>query len=119
MGPPAFFDRIANRRLHLQIGRIDTDPVAFKLGYALDDATFYSWLGGVHPTYRGLGIAHELMTTQHDWCVRRASRRSPPIENRWRTQVILNMKHGFDIVGTDAKSGKILFENGALIACVD
>lgn len=28
--------------------------------------TFYSWLGGVDPVYRGQGIAGELMRQQHD-----------------------------------------------------
>ena len=41
--------------------------VGFKLGYAATSRRYYSWLGGVHPSYRRSGIARELMCRQHDW----------------------------------------------------
>lgn len=42
-------------------------PVAFKLGYAETDESFYSWLGGVDPDWRGRGLAQRLIRAQHDW----------------------------------------------------
>ena len=46
----------------------DNVLVAFKLGYALDQQIFYSWLGAVLPHYRQKGIARELLKAQETWC---------------------------------------------------
>ncbi|WP_238018669.1 GNAT family N-acetyltransferase [Oceanobacillus jordanicus] len=34
--------------------------IGYEIGYALDNRTFYSWLGGVDPRYRNQGIAYSL-----------------------------------------------------------
>ena len=41
--------------------------IGYKIGYELDNRTFYSWLGGVDPNYRGQGIASMLMEKQHQY----------------------------------------------------
>lgn len=41
--------------------------VGFKMGYAVTSRRYYSWLGGVHPEFRGSGLARKLMEQQHDW----------------------------------------------------
>ena len=75
--------------------------VGCKLGYEYEPNVFYSWLGGVDPAYRGRGIAGELMRRQHD-----AGRAAGYVAvrthtyNQWRDMLILNLRHGFDIVGT-------------------
>ena len=40
------------------------DLVAVKLGYGLNDTTFYSWLGGVLPDMRRYGLASQLRIEQ-------------------------------------------------------
>lgn len=45
--------------------------VAFKLGFAEDHLTFYSWLGGVIPGMRGRNLARLLMIAQHRWAADR------------------------------------------------
>jgi predicted GNAT superfamily acetyltransferase len=70
----------------------DGNPVA---------GTFYSWLGGVSGMYRGNGIAGELMRQQHETC--RANGYytiRTHTYNQWREMLILNLRHGFEIVGT-------------------
>jgi GNAT superfamily N-acetyltransferase len=52
---------------NLFAGRSGGVLVGFKLGYAVTSERYYSWLGGVHPAFRGLGIARELMKLQHEW----------------------------------------------------
>lgn len=88
--------------------------VGFKLGYARNADHFYSWLGGVLPDYRGLGLASVLMETQHEWCKSEGFKR---IETRTRNQftsmISLNLKFGFKVVGTIAYEGdsiKIIME---------
>lgn len=45
----------------------DKNPIAYKLGYGLNENEFYSWLGGVVPAYRKQGIATQLRLAQERW----------------------------------------------------
>ena len=47
--------------------RSEAGPCGFKIGYAVTSHRYNSWLGGVEPAYRRMGIAAELMRRQHDW----------------------------------------------------
>lgn len=74
--------------------------VAYKIGHQRKAGHFYSWLGGVHPDWRGQGIAAGLMREQHAWCRAQGyARIRTHTSNRFRAMLILNLKHGFDIVG--------------------
>lgn len=89
---------------------LENDEVAgYKIGYKLDDATFYSWLGGVGEAYRGRRIATELMRHQHYHLMEKGySAVRTKTMNKWRSMLILNLKQGFDIIGTCAdKNGEI------------
>jgi GNAT superfamily N-acetyltransferase len=96
-------ERMANARdllvLIAQSG--DGTPAGFKIGYRQDPYTWYSWLGGVLPEFRGQGIAGLLMQHQHDWAKNRGYRRiQTKTMNRWRSMLILNLKFGFNVIGT-------------------
>ncbi|QNH61507.1 GNAT family N-acetyltransferase [Hymenobacter sediminicola] len=80
---------------------IGEELVGCKLGYERKPGHYYSWLGGVHPDFRGQGIAAELMRQQHAWCREQGYHRiRTQTYNRWRAMLLLNLRHGFDIVGT-------------------
>lgn len=88
--------------------------IGFKIGYREDPETYYSWLGGVLPQYRGQGIAAQLMERQHVWCAARGYKyiRTKTM-NQWRSMLLLNIKMGFDVIGTQTgRNGvvKILLE---------
>lgn len=88
------------------------NPVGFKCGYAQGKTVFYSWLGGVIPEYRGLGIASRLMELQHGWCRERGYE---TVETRTKNQfpemISLNLRRGFRIAGTTGGAEiKILME---------
>ena len=75
--------------------------VGCKLGYERKPGHYYSWLGGVHPDFRGQGIAAELMQQQHAWCRAQGYRAvRTHTYNRWRAMLLLNLRQGFDIIGT-------------------
>jgi GNAT superfamily N-acetyltransferase len=79
----------------------DGQLVGCKLGYERQLGHYYSWLGGVHPDFRGQSIAAELMRRQHAWCQAEGYRRiRTHTYNRWRAMLLLNLRHGFDIIGT-------------------
>jgi predicted GNAT superfamily acetyltransferase len=75
--------------------------IGYKMGYAIDEDTFYSWLGGVAPNYRKSGIASMLMEKQHGYLKEKGYKvvRTKTM-NKWRSMLILNIKHGFDVIET-------------------
>jgi GNAT superfamily N-acetyltransferase len=89
--------------------------IGFKIGFREDPETFYSWLGGVLPDYRGQGIAKALMEQQHAWCQHKgyAFIRTKTM-NRWKSMLILNIRMGFEVIGVQAGRGggelKIILE---------
>lgn len=113
---PRWFYSTFNKhtKFHLAIAYIENQPVGFKIGYERDQSEFYSWLGGVMPEYRELGIAEDLMRVQHEWCRQKGySKISTKTQNRFKAMLMLNIKNGFEIIGTDPtdKDGmKILME---------
>lgn len=93
----------------------ENELVGFKAGYETDVDRYYSWLGAVSKKHRRLGVAETLMQHQHDWA---KSKNYIWIEtksdNRYKEMMALNLKSGFNIVGTEmtelAPTLKILFQ---------
>jgi predicted GNAT superfamily acetyltransferase len=95
-----------------------TKVIGYKIGYAIDNKKFYSWLGGVDTEYRKFGIASNLMKKQHQYlrkqgyCVVQTK-----TMNKWRSMLVLNIKNGFDVIDTytDEKGlHKIVLEKNIL-----
>ena len=75
--------------------------VGVKMGYRRSESTFYSWLGGVLPEARGQGVARRLMLAQHEWVAAQGYRYvTTETYNRYREMLLLNIRTGFDVVGT-------------------
>ncbi|ADB38858.1 GNAT family N-acetyltransferase [Spirosoma linguale] len=87
--------------LQIILALADGQVIGCKLGYERKPGQYYSWLGGVHPDFRSHGIASELMRRQHDWCRQEGYQTiRTQTYNQWRSMLILNLRHGFDITGT-------------------
>ena len=74
--------------------------VGFKLGYAMTQTRYYSWLGGVSPSARRSGVGTKLMELQHGWLIERGYstiETSTKQENVSMAQ--LNLKSGFHVCG--------------------
>ncbi|MCP4221165.1 MAG: GNAT family N-acetyltransferase, partial [bacterium] len=66
--PPGQVEKRCGETRYLALAaEIDGQKVGCKLGYAEDNTTFYSWLGGVLPGYRKRGVAQALLDTQEQW----------------------------------------------------
>lgn len=99
--------------IYLLLARINGKPVGFKLGYRLDQKTFYSWLGGVLPEWRGLGVAQDLMNEQHQWCLQQGyTQIQTKTVSSFRDMIVLNLKSGFQILSSEPhpEGIKILFQ---------
>lgn len=92
---------------------IDSELAGFKIGYEKNIKTHYSWLGAVQEKYRRLGIAQTLMQTQHTWAKEHKYKYvETKSENKFKDMMILNLRSGFEIVGTESSPShqtKILF----------
>tara|TARA_Y100001956_G_scaffold25720_1_gene25483 strand:- start:218 stop:655 length:438 start_codon:yes stop_codon:yes gene_type:complete len=54
-------------RWFIQVAQEEDKLLGFKIGYQLDDETFYSWFGGVSPLARNKGVAQSLLEQQEEW----------------------------------------------------
>lgn len=88
--------------------------IAFKIGYRYNESTFYSWVGGVLPSYRQQGIAKHLAHMQEEAVIKKGYRKlRTKSMNKFRPMMILNLKNGFDIVQVytnDSGQTKVVFE---------
>lgn len=92
---------LTKQKLFVQVAMEDAKVIGYKIGYEQKDDTFYSWLGGVDKTYRNYGIASKLMEKQHQFLRERGYKVvQTKTKNKWRNMLILNIKNGFDVIGT-------------------
>lgn len=88
-------------KLHIDIAYTNEIIVGYKIGYALNREQFYSWLGGVTIEYRNHGIATTLMELQYQHVLDSGYKIiQTHTKNKWRSMLLLNIKNGFDIIGT-------------------
>jgi GNAT superfamily N-acetyltransferase len=87
----------------------DSKLVGFKIGFEKTDDTYYSWLGAVARDYKNLGIARELIKQQVMWCETMGYKfLETKTTNKWKEMLMLNLKSGFEITGTEFDSKKEL-----------
>ncbi|MFP3322712.1 GNAT family N-acetyltransferase [Planococcus sp. SIMBA_160] len=102
-GPGHWLEKL-NRQEHalIHLALVDGHVAGYKIGYGLDGAKFYSWLGGVRPDCRKLGIASELMRRQHeDLKAMGYETVRTKTMNKWRSMLLLNIQTGFDVLKTE------------------
>lgn len=100
---PKVLERIVSKPRFLLLFALNEagEPIGYKAGYAAEPGVFYSWIGGVLPAWRGRGVAQALMQKQHDWCLHNGyTKVRTKTMNRWRNMLLLNIRNGFDVVGT-------------------
>jgi GNAT superfamily N-acetyltransferase len=90
-------------------------PAGFKIAYTQSDICLYSWLGGVHPQYRKLGIASALLDYQENWARQHGFQKiTVKSMNKYPDMLRFLIKNGYAITGTEQQSHskeiKIRFE---------
>ncbi len=91
----------------------NSNPIGFKVGYERD-GYFYSWMGGVLPAYRKMGVAQQLANKQETW----AKQHNYPhitfkTRNHHRAMLMFALKNGFQIIGFKKRSN--ISENRILL----
>jgi GNAT superfamily N-acetyltransferase len=88
--------------------------IGFKLGFKDVPRRFYSATGGISEHYRQKGVASQLIKMQHVWCEENGFKAiRTETKNEFRAMIGLNLKHGFEIIGTYTDhrgQPKIIFE---------
>ena len=75
--------------------------VGYKIGYERNTDEFFSWLGGVKTGFRRRGLASEMLKRQHALARTLGYKRIlTESGNEWREMIILNLRRGFDIIGS-------------------
>ena len=95
-----------NRRFHgrtktlVLVAELDDEPAGFACGYELRPSTYYSWLCGVLPNARRMGIASQLMGAEQAWA-RENGYEMLRFEcvNQARPMIHVAVRDGYDIVG--------------------
>jgi len=89
------------------LARDDSQLVGFKLGYAMTESKYYSWLGGVHLTARGSGVARQLMRRQHRWLKERGCSQVETTTDQGNVAMArVNLQEGFAVCGTRSMPGR-------------
>lgn len=89
---------------HLILVAFDQDrPVGFKVGYERNGA-FYSWMGGVLPSYRRRSIARRLAEKQEAWALANGYKSVTfKTRNQHKNMLLFALRRGFNIIGFKEK----------------
>lgn len=82
----------------VQVAQQGDNLLGFKIGYQLDDNTFYSWFGGVSSLARNKGVAQQLLEIQEQW-VREQGYRQLKVKsrNQFPSMLRLLLRNGYMI----------------------
>ena len=101
----AYEKRLTGKNSLILIASYSTINAGFKVGYALDDTTFYSWFGGVLPTYRQKGIAKALATYQESWATNNGySKVRVKTRNHLAPMLLFAINSGFQIIDVEKRT---------------
>ena len=96
--------RCAGKYLAL-IAEIDK-PVGFKIGYdRFKNGSFYSWMGGVLPKFRRMGVAYSLANFQEKWAA----------ENKFSLILLKTRKKHDEMIAFSLNRGFIITEETQII----
>lgn len=78
--------------------------IGFKVGYALDEQLFYSWMGAVLPEFRQFGVAKALAIQQEAWVRAQGfTRLQFKTRNRLKAMLQFALGNGFDIIRVEPR----------------
>jgi predicted GNAT superfamily acetyltransferase len=105
-----FERRLSNDSALILIAYDDGAAAGFKVGYdRYRDGSWYSWLGGVVPAFRGRGIANALLEYQEAWARSAGYRRIyVKTRNRFGAMRAILASTGYQMVAVDLPPSETL-----------
>ena len=96
--------RIGKREHLLLVASVSQQLAGFKAGYASDKSGyFYSWMGGVLPRFRRMGVAKRLADFQEKWGLERGySHIHMKTRNMHQNMLLFSISRGFQITRVEA-----------------
>jgi GNAT superfamily N-acetyltransferase len=96
-----FRDRFRGRHnVSMLVALLDDRHVGFAVGFELMPTTFFSWLCGVLPDFRRLGIATQLIQAQQAWAIdHHYNIIRFECQNQHRPMLHVAITEGYDLVG--------------------
>lgn len=100
-------DRLKHRLYLALVAEKEGELIGFKVGYQSDTPDrFYSWMGGVRPEFRKLGVADALADFQEKWAVEHGfTSIFFKTRNRFPGMIAFGLKRGFKILEVIPKGG--------------
>jgi GNAT superfamily N-acetyltransferase len=103
-GPAEYTRRLQAAPHLILVAEIEGSAAGFKVGYALDTALFYSWMGAVLPEYRQHGVAKALADAQEQWAIEHGYQRIRfKTRNRLKAMLHFALGNGFNIIGVEPR----------------
>ncbi|MDP2591019.1 GNAT family N-acetyltransferase [Vibrio splendidus] len=97
-------ERLAGKTSLLLVAEEAGVLLGFKIGYELDENTFYSWFGGVLPIARNKGVAQAQLDTQEQWVQQQGYKRlKVKSRNQFPAMLRLLLKNGYLIEKLEEK----------------
>lgn len=91
-------------RYLIQIAQEGEHLLGFKIGYQLEESTFYSWFGGVTPLARNKGVAQKLLEIQEQWVAEQGYLRlKVKSRNQFPAMLRLLIKNGYQVENFEHK----------------
>lgn len=98
-----YYKRLTDVPHLILIASVDNQVVGFKVGYERE-GNFYSWMGGILPNFRRLGIAQALADAQEKWAKEKGYPHvSFKTRNSHKSMLLFALKNGFDIIGFEER----------------
>ena len=113
----AFFERRLRNRIAplVLVARIKSEAVGFFVGMELRPGVYYSWVTGVFPDARRMGIATQLMCAAADWAKTEGYQTIRfECTNKHRPMLHFGIEQDYNIAGirfdSDSHENMIIFE---------
>ncbi len=105
--PKSVFEKnLGDNKSLMLIAEIENSVVGFKAGYEQEqDGSFYSWMGGVFPKFRGKGVARRLANQMEEWAVKkRYSKIKMTTRNKNKAMLIFAISNGFELTSIEERT---------------
>ncbi len=105
--PKSVFEtNLRDNKCLMLIAEIDNTSVGFKAGYEQQqDGSFYSWMGGVLPEFRGKGVARKLADYLEEWAIAKGySKIKMTTRNRNKAMLIFAISNSFNLTSIEERN---------------